>query len=222
MVSIGLTLLLPLFSARGWKRWKNYEWWHIIKNLKDRQSKDILTVLDSIMPWSAFEEFCTKLCGVWKDLCTYAHSSEHRWPLLKKDCTDHWAEAHLDSFRKAQVKLPPRSSSLLKTYSPDQSQDRKNCFFVFIDAAYNSLSHVYATNFAIYDPRGNICVVGYHRIPPWGTVMAAELQTIHDGISYWKDHRPSPLKVFSDSTDAIHSIRSDHTYKGIEDDLITS
>lgn len=61
---------------------------------------------------------------------------------------------------------------------------------------------------------------GYHKIQPPGSIMAANLHAIKDGISLWKHHQPSTLNVFSDSLDVIHSLYSPHKYIKIKETLI--
>lgn len=50
--------------------------------------------------------------------------------------------------------------------------------------------------------------------------MTAELQAIQDGIIFCKAQKAGPLRVFSYSTDAVHSIHTDQDYKGVEEGLI--
>lgn len=50
--------------------------------------------------------------------------------------------------------------------------------------------------------------------------MAAELQAIYDGLDYGKRNLNGSMKILSDSIDAIHAIRNDLNYKGVEELLI--
>lgn len=59
--------------------------------------------------------------------------------------------------------------------------------------------------------------IGYRKIEPPDTVMAAEMQAITDGIEYEKGHFYGPLRVLSDSLEAMHSIHNDSMYKGVEE-----
>lgn len=75
-------------------------------------------------------------------------------------------------------------------------------------AAFNSQTSAYATAFSIHDLSGKIWAIGYRKIP-LGTVMAAELQAIQDDYKFWRIHEPGPIRILSDSIDAIHFIHID-------------
>lgn len=139
--------------------------------------------------------------------------------MYTKGCNSHWTEAYLDAYHKAQIKIPQKTISLSDRYAPDPTQDNMDCFAIFVDAAFNS-NTVFSTGFAIYDMGGTIWAVGYRRIPSLGTVMSAELQAIHNCINSWRSHNSGPFRILSVSTDAIHALHSEQTYKGVEKDII--
>lgn len=78
----------------------------------------------------------------------------------------------------------------------------------------------YATTFAIFDPGGNLWAVGFRKIQPPGSIMAAELQAMQDGLLFGKHHRPGPFRILSDSLEAIHAVLSEIQYERVEELLI--
>lgn len=62
--------------------------------------------------------------------------------------------------------------------------------------------------------------ISFSKIGPTGFVMAAELRAIKDGINFWDQHHSGPLRVHSDSLEAIHAIYSDSTYRGVEEKMV--
>lgn len=60
----------------------------------------------------------------------------------------------------------------------------------------------------------------YQKISPTGLVMAAKLRAIKDGFLFWQQYRPDPIKIFSDSMDAINALKTDAQYMGVVKDVI--
>lgn len=86
------------------------------------QTKDILGILEAMMPWPTFEEVCMKLWKIWRDRCTFTHGPNRQGPLFQKGCKDHWTVAFLEAYRKAQNRLPPRTKSPTTRYPQPQTK----------------------------------------------------------------------------------------------------
>lgn len=139
-----------------------------------------------------------------------------------KTQTDLRTKAFLDAHHKAQVKHPPSNLHSFEKIFPYPNLDNSPFHSAIVDAVFSDSSFYYSTAFAIYDLRGKLWAAGYRKIhpPPPRSVMAAELHAIKDGINFWKHHQLGPLKVFSNSMDAIHSVLSDSQYREVEEFLI--
>lgn len=105
-------------------------------------------------------------------------------------------------------------------YTPPKESHGTQVYSIYVDASYCDNSFKYATTFAVFDPGGKLIAAGYMSILPPGSVMAAELQAIRDGINFWKNNLNGHLKIMSDSIESIHAIRINSIYKGVEKELI--
>lgn len=74
--------------------------------------------------------------------------------------------------------------------------------------------------FSIIDPLDRDWGKGGHCINPPGTILNAEIMAIEAGLAFWKDKGTGRIKVFSNSIEAIHALRTDHEYTGIEESSI--
>lgn len=117
---------------------------------------------------------------------------------------------------KPKSRMPQRPNPRPKTIN-HQERDDPQIHSVFVDAALCDDSLVYATGFAIFNPRRNLTATGCRKIQPPGTILAAELQAIADGITYGLCNFPGPLRILSDSLEAVHAIHSGAIYKGPEE-----
>lgn len=61
---------------------------------------------------------------------------------------------------------------------------------------------------------------GGHQINPPGSILNAELIAIEAGFKFWIDKGKGNIKIFSDSLEAIHVLRTDQDHFGIEEDCI--
>lgn len=91
---------------------------------------------------------------------------------------------------------------------------------IYVDAAYCDTRFKYAIGFAICDPGGKLLAAGHRSIQPPGSVMAAELQAISDGINYGLKTLNGTSKILSDSVEAISVVKRNHRYKGVEELII--
>lgn len=134
-----------------------------------------------------------------------------------------WTDSFLTEFHKARASLPNYSStsiSLLNKYSPEQNCDNNDVHFIYVDAAYRDSDLFYATAFAIFDSGANLKATGHHKINPPGFVLAAELQAICDGLSFFKGNLTGPVRILSDAFDAIHAIHSGEIYREVEESVL--
>lgn len=133
----------------------------------------------------------------------------------------HWTDNFLYEYRKAQRRIQSKGQSLVDRYSPTQVGESNDLSSIYVDAAFSNITCVYFTAFAIYDPGGGgLLAAGYRKIKLPGFVMEAELHATHDGFLFAKRNIVGPLRVFSDSIQAINSIQSDKHYKGVEEAII--
>lgn len=97
----------------------------------------------------------------------------------------------------------------MEKYFPPHATNNNQDTSIFVDATFCDESKSYATYFVIFDPGGLQIAAGFRKIKPPGTVLAAELQAIYDGIIYGEKYFSGNLRVSSDSVEAIHSVSSD-------------
>lgn len=163
-----------------------------------------------------FELFCMKLWGIWKDRCNWIHK-----PNFVPGCDSQfswgaWTDNFFDDFHKAQCKLDTTHHPLIARYTTPLENDNRQEYTIFVDAAYCDESHSYATGFAIYDPGGYLRVVGFQKIPPTGSVMAAEVQTIYNGLTYGERNFSGSKRIFSDSLEASTRLAAKINTKGLK------
>lgn len=85
-----------------------------------------------------------------------------------------------------------------------------------VDATFNDLSFNYAMGFTIFYPGGNLWTASFRKIRPLGTILADELTSMNDGITFWLNQIPDLFCIFLDSIDAIYAL---YSYKGAEENL---
>lgn len=88
---------------------------------------------------------------------------------------------------------------------------------ICFDAAFNDENHSYATGYAIFDPGGTRAAFGFRKIKPTCTVLAAKIQVISNSLAVGLSLRLSPIRVFLDLLEAIHSLYSMKKYRGVEE-----
>lgn len=74
--------------------------------------------------------------------------------------------------------------------------------------AFKEKNMKFRVGFAIFDPSGQIMAAGCHKINPPGLVLAAELNAILNGISFWKGLQMNTIRVFSDFMDVFLALRN--------------
>lgn len=89
-----------------------------------------------------------------------------------------------------------------------------------MDVAYCEDSSSYATGYAVFDNRNDLVAAGCKPIKPPGSVMAAELITIKNGLLLGNLNSQTPWRIYSDSINAIHVIQLGKRYKGVEENII--
>lgn len=110
--------------------------------------------------------------------------------------------------------------SLVFKYSISEVELGNHDYNIFVDAAFCDRSHSYATAFAVFDPDGQLKAVGFRKIRPTGSIMAAELQALHDGLIFGDRNFSGTKRIFFDSLEAIHLVYSKAKYIGVEELLI--
>lgn len=132
----------------------------------------------------------------------------------------HWTNIYLQEFRNAQKASLTDVQSIVKKYSLTQGYNTSQALSIYVDAAFYDQTLSYAAGFVIYSPDGVMVADGHLKIKPPGTIMVAELQAIYHGVLFGISNTEGPWRIFSDSVDAIHAIRSRKSYKGVEEAII--
>lgn len=153
-----------------------------------------------------FEMFSLKLWDIWKDRCKWTHRTNLTINGVHKIKWGEWTESFLHEYRNTQLKINLSCLSLISRYSAHVENRAFNEYTFFVDATFNDDTLSYATGYAIFDPGGSLCAVGFRKIPPTGSVMAAEVKAIYNGALMGsltsmgpRESYPTPLKIFMSS-----------------------
>lgn len=164
------------------------------------------------------ELIATKIWGIWKERCDLIHSNNRFHSGSKVRA--YWTEAFLENFHREKDKLYIGRYSPPISISPDYSYHNPDGNVIKVDASYKEATSSFAVGFFIYDKEGKPRAAGFHKINPPGSVLAAELIAIIDGLNFWKTISQDTITILSDSKDAIRAIYSDSPYKGYEESII--
>lgn len=74
--------------------------------------------------------------------------------------------------------------------------------------------------FVIFDKNRKLQTAGFHKINPPGSILAAEIVAIMDGISLWNTISQEPIMILSDCKEAITAVSTDSPYKSHEESII--
>lgn len=118
---------------------------------------------------------------------------------------------------KPKTKLNAGLQPLVDRYKPPGETNNIQEYTICVDATFYDDTHSYATGFVIYDPSDSLRGVGFRKINPPGSVLAADVQAIYNGMSYGNEHFRGRKRILSDSLKAIHSIHNKDKYKGTEE-----
>lgn len=129
-------------------------------------------------------------------------------------------ELFYSQFREALRTIGNNGQNLSTKYEVTESFTTNNHHALFVDATFYDEIVSYATGFVIYDPGGNMVAAGFQQISPPGSVMAAELHAIANGNDFASEFCEGPWKIFTDSLDVVHALRSGSIFKGMEEDIL--
>lgn len=115
--------------------------------------------------------------------------------------------------------MPYKSNfqSLVARYTVHRDDGNNQEHTICVDAAFCDENHSYATGYVIYDPVGILKAVGFRKIKPTGSILAAEVHAIYNSLVAGIVQVQGLIRIFSDSVDAIHSIYSKKKYNGVEE-----
>lgn len=127
-----------------------------------------------------------------------------------------WCLSLLDNFQSARELVNHNSGSPSSVFHlMDQSRD--NPFVaVYVDATFKEENLEFGTRYAIYDPCKIIMAAGGQYLNPPGSVLAAELEAIKQGLNYCLENNIAGFHIFLNSHDVVHAIRSTSDFLGIE------
>lgn len=196
------------------------EWRTLVKGLR-KGSPDSLTIYCiNTMEDADLEKFAIKMWCIWKERCDITHKKRIQQTGGAPRTLVAWTDAYLDQFHNETSKLSQRLSIPSKISRPPPNHMNYAYWSLNVDAAYNEPTLTFAIGFYIKDQDGKPRAAGCHRIPPPGSVMAAEITALVEGLSFYLDRFQEPIKIFSDCIDAIQALTSDSIYKGYEETLI--
>lgn len=158
-----------------------------------------------------------KLWGIWKDRCHWTQKPNFTPGRANQIKWGNWTDKFLDEYRSAECKLNISYQPLIGKYTALVVNKSYHEYTILVDAAFNDDTLSYATGYAIFYPGGSLCVVGFRKIPPTGSVMAAEVKAIYNGVLFGEHNLQGPKRILSDSLEAIHAIRGKEMYKGVEE-----
>lgn len=136
-------------------------WWLSIKHLKGQATIDILHKLEVILSRNDFEDFCTKMWGVWRDRCTLNHKTSSNNKHNPVSDMGRWTNNLLHEFRKANQKTLATGPSMVERLSLPRDGSGNHHISIFVDAAYCDTALKYATGFTIFDPGGKLIAMGH-------------------------------------------------------------
>lgn len=200
------------------KAWNETPWWPVIKKSKGI-SEDSLTshfILSLTEP--ALEQVAMKMWGIWKERCDWTHSTGGSRP--GKMIQANWTETFLHQFQYERAKLTANENAATSTTYTNQLNYGRDTDILKVDAAYNEATMSFAIGFFILDKDGTPRAAGFHKINPPGSVLAAEVKAISDGLQFWRSISQEPVMILSDSKEAINAIYSDSQFKGYEESSI--
>lgn len=132
----------------------------------------------------------------------------------------YWSNKMLQDYREVHIKVEHKGQDLSTKYAVSHDRTTDNQKTICVEAAFNDDTLSYATGFVIYDPEGKMMAAGYHKINPPGSVLNAELYAIANGLDFGMNNVEGPWRILTDSLDAFHAIRSENSYKGLEEDIL--
>lgn len=129
------------------------------------------------------------------------NGGESNYPLI-----NNWSSIHIQEYRKAQLIGRINGIPQVRKYSRSPDEDDRRVQSIYVDVAYCDLKLTYTTGFAIFDPGGVIIAADCKSLKPPGTIMAAELEAIHNSIRFGIANTAGQWAVFSNSLDVIHAV----------------
>lgn len=114
--------------------------------------------------------------------------------------------SNLEEFQKAKNNIVNQISSSSSVMVKKWSKPPKGHFQLDVDAGLNDQNGKYSVGAVIRDGLGNICVASAKSIHKSGSVMAAELVAIQDGLLLATHEDLFNVWVFSNSISVVQKI----------------
>lgn len=199
------------------KAWNYTKWWYQIKEAKRINTVNLAIHLSLVLPSAELEQVATKMWGIWRERCNLLHTNNGAQP--RTSIQAKWTESFLQHYHNEKLKLTDGTTHDNSMGQPISQRCREN-YIIKVDAAFNESEDSYATGFFIVDKNQKPLAAGGRKISHPGSILAAEITAIMDGVGFWNSYLKEPIYVLSDSKEAIEAVNSDYQYKSYEETLI--